>query len=44
MVTSHQHILEGTGEFAGATGNFFVNGVRVPGLVTTRVSGDLCLP
>ena len=44
MVTAHQHVVEGSGEFAGATGHFFVNGVRVPGLVTTQVSGTLCLP
>jgi len=37
-------VVEGTGEYAGAAGDFFVNGVRVPGLVTTQVSGNLCLP
>ena len=44
MVTAHQHVVEGTGEYAGATGDFFVNGNRVPGIVTSSVTGTLCLP
>lgn len=44
MVTAHQHIVDATGEYAGATGDFFVNGVRGAGIVTTQVSGTLCLP
>jgi hypothetical protein len=44
MVTAHQHVVAATGEYAGATGDFFVNGVRGVGIVTTQVSGTLCLP
>jgi len=44
MVTAHQRVTAGTGEYEGATGDFFVNGTRVPGVVTTSVSGTLCLP
>ena len=44
MVVAHQHIVEGTGEYAGATGDFIVYGTRVPGIVTTQVTGTLCLP
>lgn len=43
-VTAHQQIVEGTGSFAGATGHFFVSGHRANGTVTTRLSGELCLP
>lgn len=44
VVTAHQRIVEGTGEFAGATGDFFVNGYRANGIITTKVNGLLCLP
>ena len=44
MVAAHQRVVEGTGEYAGATGDFFVHGTRVPGIVTTSVHGTLCLP
>ncbi|MCC8362369.1 hypothetical protein LK996_04695 [Lysobacter sp. A6] len=44
MVAAHQRVTEGTGEYAGATGDFFVHGTRVPGIVTTSVHGTLCLP
>jgi hypothetical protein len=44
MVTAHQHVIGATGEYTGATGDFFVNGVRGVGIVTTQVSGTLCLP
>ena len=43
-VTAHQRIVEGTGEFAGATGYFFVSGTRGGGVFTTKVTGELCLP
>jgi len=43
-VTAYQQIVEGTGEFAGASGYFYVSGRRVSGVVTTRISGELCLP
>ncbi len=44
VVTAHQRIVEGTGDFAGATGFFFVSGTRSPGVITTKVTGQLCLP
>ena len=45
FVTAHQKIVNGTGEYAGATGDFFVSGSRIPGVsVTTTVFGTLCLP
>lgn len=44
VVTAYQRIVEGTGEFAGATGYFFVSGTRAAGVITTKVSGEICLP
>jgi hypothetical protein len=44
MVTAHQHVIGATGEYEGATGDFFVHGVRGVGIVTTQVRGSLCLP
>lgn len=44
MVTAHQRVVAATGEYAGATGDFFVDGVRGVGIVTTQVSGTLCRP
>lgn len=44
VVTAHQKIVEGTGEFAGATGYFFVSGTRAGGVITTKVTGEICLP
>jgi hypothetical protein len=44
VVTAYQRILEGTGEFAGATGYFFVSGTRAGGVITTKVTGEICLP
>lgn len=44
IVTAHQKIVEGTGEFAGATGYFFVSGTRANGVITTKVTGEICLP
>lgn len=43
-VTAYQQIVAGTGDFEGATGHFFVSGRRVSGVVTTQVSGEVCLP
>lgn len=44
LVTAIQRVAEGTGEFAGATGFFFVSGTRASGIITTEVTGQLCLP
>lgn len=46
FVTTHQQIVEGTGRFAGATGYLFVSGRWVDDdtRISTRVSGELCLP
>ena len=44
VVTAHHRIVDATGEFAGATGDFFVSGTRVSGVITTSVFGTLCLP
>lgn len=44
VVTAHQRIVEGTGDFAGATGFFFVSGTRTAEIITTKVTGQLCLP
>lgn len=44
VVTAYQKIVEGTGEFAGATGYFFVSGTRAGGVITTKVTGEICLP
>lgn len=43
-VTAYQQIVEGTGNFAGASGHFFVNGRRVSGVVVTEVTGEICRP
>ena len=43
-VTAYQQIVSGSGDFEGATGHFFVSGRRVSGVVTTQVSGEICLP
>jgi hypothetical protein len=43
-VTAYQQIVSGTGDFAGATGHFFVSGRRVSGVVVTRLTGEICLP
>ena len=44
VVTAYQKIVEGTGEFAGATGYFFVSGTRGGGIITTKVTGEICMP
>lgn len=43
-VTAHQAIVEGTGDYAGATGYFFVSGLRASGVITTEVTGEICYP
>jgi hypothetical protein len=43
-VTAHQRIVEGTGDYAGATGFFFVSGLRGDGIVTTDITGEICYP
>jgi hypothetical protein len=43
-VTAFQKIVEGTGDWTGATGYFFVSGFNRNGLVETTVSGEICLP
>lgn len=42
-VTAYQQIVGGTGEFAGATGFFFVSGRNTNGVIETTISGELCL-
>lgn len=42
-VTAYQQVVDGSGEFAGATGFLFVSGQNVGGVITTRISGELCL-
>ncbi|MGH8076665.1 MAG: hypothetical protein ACREPE_04985 [Lysobacter sp.] len=43
-VTAYQKIVEATGEFSGATGYFFVSGHKSAGVITTDVTGEICLP
>ncbi|HEY0661227.1 MAG TPA: hypothetical protein VGD21_07910 [Lysobacter sp.] len=43
-VTAYQQIVEGTGDFTGATGHFFVSGRRANGTVVTQLNGEICLP
>ncbi|UXI68824.1 hypothetical protein [Tahibacter amnicola] len=43
-VTAYQQLEEGTGDYAGYTGYFFVSGRRVDDVITTRVTGELCRP
>jgi hypothetical protein len=43
-VTAFQKIVEGTGEWTGVTGHFFVNGFNRGGRVETIVSGEVCFP
>ena len=44
VVTAYQQIVSGTGEFAGATGHFFVSGHKSGGLIETFVNGEICKP
>jgi hypothetical protein len=43
-VTAYQQIQDATGEFAGATGFFFVSGRSANGHVVTQVTGEICMP
>jgi len=43
-VTAYQQIQDATGEFAGATGYFFVSGFSHSGHVVTTVTGEVCMP
>jgi hypothetical protein len=45
VVTEVQRITDATGDFAGATGDFFVFGTRdASGVITTKIDGTLCFP
>ena len=44
VVTAYQQIVSGTGDFAGATGYFFVSGQKTGGMVDTFVNGEICKP
>lgn len=41
-VTAYQHVVEGTGVFAGATGFLFVSGRNTDGVIETRIFGEIC--
>lgn len=43
-VTAHQRIVEATGEYAGASGYFFVSGRNGGQQVVTTVTGEICQP
>jgi len=42
VVTAYQEIVSGTGDYAGATGYFFVSGHKTGGTVETFVNGEIC--
>ena len=44
VVTAFQRIQSGTGDFAGATGYFFVSGFNVNNHVVTKLFGEICTP
>jgi hypothetical protein len=44
VVNAFQRIVDGTGEFAGATGYLFVSGFNRSGHVVTTVHGTICTP
>ena len=44
VVSAYQKIVEGTGEFAGATGYLFVTGFNRNQRIVTTVSGQICQP
>ena len=45
VVTAYQQVDHGSGRFEGASGHFFVSGTKSgDGVITTRVTGELCLP
>jgi hypothetical protein len=43
-VTAFQKVTDATGEWAGATGYFFVSGFNRNGHVETSVTGEICIP
>lgn len=43
-ITTYQKILSSTGDLAGATGYFFVNGFNRNQRIETDVTGEVCLP
>lgn len=43
-ITAYQQIVSATGEFAGATGYFFVSGFNRDGRIVTKVTGEICTP
>jgi hypothetical protein len=43
-ITAYQKIVGATGEFAGATGYFFVSSFNRDGRIVTTVTGELCTP
>lgn len=44
VVTAHQRITDATGDYAGATGYFFVSGSNDGQNVVTTVVGQICYP
>lgn len=44
LVTAHQRIVDASGSYAGASGDFFVSGFKQDGVITTRVRGLICYP
>ena len=42
VVTAYQQIVSGTGDFADATGYFFVSGHKTGGTIDTFVNGEIC--
>lgn len=43
-LTAHHQIVSATGDWAGATGYFFVSGFRTGQHVVTQLSGVVCVP
>jgi hypothetical protein len=44
VLTAHHQILSATGDWAGATGHFFVSGFRTGQHVETQLTGVVCVP
>ena len=44
VVTAYQQITDATGQYAGASGHFFVSGHKSGGMVTTFINGEICYP
>ena len=44
VTAAFQRVVEGTDDFAGATGYFFVTGFNIGGHVVTKLTGTLCRP